>query len=112
MRLAAELADNACVFPSAPGADRAAVPRAVAEGLVQARYLVITPVAEGLAQSRYLVITPVAEGLVQAAPRLALLTTMALLSYFCYTTQYLLWRYLLWLYSLCRRRSASAAPTT
>ena len=92
MRLAAELADNACVFPSAPGADRAAVPRAVAEGLVQARYLVITPVAEGL---------------VQAAPRLALLTTMALLSYFCYTTQYLLW-----LYSLCRRRSASAAPTT
>ena len=97
VRLAAELADNACVFPSAPGADRAAVPRAVAEGLVQARYLVITPVAEGL---------------VQAAPRLALLTTMALLSYFCYTTQYLLWRYLLWLYSLCRRRSASAAPTT
>ena len=97
MRLAAELADNACVFPSAPGADRAAVPRAVAEGLVQARYLVITPVAEGL---------------VQAAPRLALLTTMALLSYFCYTTQYLLWLYLLWLYSLCRRRSASAAPTT
>ena len=79
MRLAAELADNACVFPSAPGADRAAVPRAVAEGLVQ------------------------------AAPRLALLTTMALLSYFCYTTQYLLWltmsipgwlyttQYLLWL---------------
>ena len=91
MRLAAELADNACVFPSAPGADRAAVPRAVAEGLVQARYLVITPVAEGLAQSRYLVITPVAEGLVQAAPRLALLTAMALLSYVCYTTQYLLW---------------------